>query len=206
MTDENFKPRKNAPVEPRWDELLTGEQLLQMAIRDPLTGLLNRRAFDEELRWIWKQGKDKPFPVGLLVVDIDHFKAVNDCYGHPCGDQVLRGVVELAQEGLVPGDIIGRLGGDEFMVLLDRSNLESCLSVALRFCRSIRQLECYCSGQRVQPSVSVGLAWCAAGTSFAEAYERADQALYAAKRGGRGRVEVAPVHVHGCCEEPSVLR
>ena len=71
MTDENFKQRKNEPVELRWHELLTGEQLLQLAIRDPLTGLLNRRAFDEELHWIWKQGKDKPFPVGLLVVDID---------------------------------------------------------------------------------------------------------------------------------------
>ncbi len=171
------------------------------ADHDALTGVYNKGAI---VRLVGEALGDGP--AGVVLFDIDHFKAVNDSYGHPCGDQVLRGVVELAQEGLVPGDIIGRLGGDEFMVLLDRSNLESCLSVALRFCRSIRQLECYCSGQRVQPSVSVGLAWCAAGTSFAEAYERADQALYAAKRGGRGRVEAAPAHVHGCSEEPSVSR
>ena len=97
MTDENFKQRKNAPVEPRWHELLTGEQLLEMAIRDPLTGLLNRRAFDEELRWMWRHGKDKPFPVGLLVIDIDHFKAVNDSYGHVVGDQVLKECAALAR-------------------------------------------------------------------------------------------------------------
>ena len=108
MTDENRKPRKGEPFEPRWHELLTGEQLLQMAIRDPLTGLLNRRAFDEELHWIWKQGKDKPFPVGLLVVDIDHFKAVNDSYGHVVGDQVLKECAALARASVRESDVVCR--------------------------------------------------------------------------------------------------
>jgi len=156
------------------------------AEHDALTGVYNKGAI---VRIVGETLADGP--AGILLFDIDRFKAVNDTYGHPCGDQVLRRVVELAQESLVPGDAIGRLGGDEFMVLLDRSNLDSCLTVAIRFCHGTALLECYCAGQAVHPSVSVGLAWCSGGSSFAEAYERADQALYTAKRGGRGRVEVA---------------
>ena len=119
MTESSLKPRKNVPIEPKWHDLLSNGELLQMAIRDPLTGLLNRRAFDEELRWIWKQAKDHPFSIGLLVVDIDHFKAVNDSYGHVVGDQVLKECAALAQASVRESDVVCRYyGGDELVVIL----------------------------------------------------------------------------------------
>ena len=95
------------------------ERLRQLALRDPLTGLLNRRGFDEELLRIWELSQRHSFPIGLLIIDIDHFKSVNDSYGHVVGDQVLKECVRLVQASVRETDIVCRYyGGDELVVCL----------------------------------------------------------------------------------------
>ena len=191
MTDENFKPRKIAPVEPRWHELLTGEQLLQMAIRDPLTGLLNRRAFDEELHWIWKQGKDKPFPVGLLVVDIDHFKAVNDSYGHVVGDQVLKECAALARASVRESDVVCRYyGGDELVVILPWADEAETRRIAERMLELFRGAVVCADTCDLRVTISIGASTMLAGPGHsAETFLiQADRALYRAKQTGRNKL------------------
>ena len=191
MTDENFKQRKNAPVEPRWHELLTGEQLLEMAIRDPLTGLLNRRAFDEELRWMWRQGKDKPFPVGLLVIDIDHFKAVNDSYGHVVGDQVLKECAALARASVRESDVVCRYyGGDELVVILPWADESETRRIAERMLEMFRGAV-LCEGTyELRVTISIGASTMLAGPGHsAETFLiQADRALYRAKQTGRNKL------------------
>ena len=191
MTDENFKQRKNAPVEPRWHELLTGEQLLEMAIRDPLTGLLNRRAFDEELRWMWRQGKDKPFPVGLLVIDIDHFKAVNDSYGHVVGDQVLKECAALARASVRESDVVCRYyGGDELVVILPWADESETRRIAERMLEMFRGAVVCADTYDLRVTISIGASTMLAGPGHsAETFLiQADRALYRAKQTGRNKL------------------
>ena len=202
MTDENRKPRKGEPFEPRWHELLTGEQLLQMAIRDPLTGLLNRRAFDEELHWIWKQGKDKPFPVGLLVVDIDHFKAVNDSYGHVVGDQVLKECAALARASVRESDVVCRYyGGDELVVILPWADESETRRIAERMLEMFRGAIVCADTYDLRVTISIGASTMLAGPGHsAETFLiQADRALYRAKQTGRNKLcfaDEVPALVH----------
>ena len=137
--------------------MLTGDELLQMAIRDPLTGLLNRRAFDEELRWIWNQGKEKPFPIGLLVVDIDHFKAVNDSYGHVVGDRVLKECAALAKASVRDSDIVCRYyGGDELVVILPWADEAETRRIAERMLEMFRGAVLCADTYELRATISIG--------------------------------------------------
>ena len=200
MPEPNLIPRKNDPIEPKWHDLLTNGELLQMAIRDPLTGLLNRRAFDEELRWIWKQAKDQPFSIGLLVVDIDHFKAVNDSYGHVVGDQVLKECAALAQASVRESDVVCRYyGGDELVVILPWADEAETRRVANRMIEAFRGAVLCKDTYELRATISVGGSTVLAGPgpSAETILIQADRALYRAKQTGRNKLcfadEVPPL-------------
>ena len=186
MLDEEVNHRKSAAAVPPWAELLASEELLQMAIRDPLTGLLNRRAFDEALRWFWRQGREQPLPVGLLILDIDHFKAINDTHGHPAGDDVLVQVAATLRATSAGHGLLARHGGEEFAWLLPEVDLAQ----ATLQCEYAREAVAFAS-QALPVTISIGVSAHRPWDTVGEWLQRADAALYAAKRGGRDRVQAA---------------
>ncbi len=149
--------------------------LASLATHDPLTGLLNRRGFED----LAQAGRT------LLVLDADDFKVVNDTWGHAVGDDVLRQLARTVQDGLPPGSLLARWGGEEF-VLLVPGDLEcgAALGETLRAAVAAAPL----AGQRV--TVSLGGTYWAVGEPFRDAFVRADRALYQAKRSGKNRVDV----------------
>ena len=160
------------------------ERLLTEARTDPLTGLLNRRALDERLAAELARQARAGGEVSLLLLDIDHFKLVNDERGHAHGDVVLRGVADAIRDVARTGDVMGRIGGDEFALLVADADAEGAAIVAERLVERIRP---------VGVTVSVGAATAAGGEDWTVAglLRAADQALYAAKRDGRDRAATA---------------
>ncbi len=169
----------------------TGEEIRRLLTTDQLTGVSNRaRFFDlgeaECARWArFRQ------PLSALMIDIDHFKRINDTYGHAAGDEVLRQVAGILQIGLRPIDAIGRLGGEEFAVLLPSVDLQGAELVADRLRRSVEALIPTIDDTAVPVTVSIGCATVGDEVSQLDALLKfADLALYAAKQGGRNRVVV----------------
>lgn len=158
---------------------------------DPLTSLLNRRGFDTALKAMMERSVQDQSELSLLMVDIDHFKRVNDSYGHLFGDQVIRGVAQ-AIKSLVKGrDIGARFGGEEFTVLLPNTGLEGAKVVAgnIRALVERSKIRRNNSNEAIgNLTVSVGVATWQSGESGESLVDRADRALYEAKRGGRNRV------------------
>lgn len=163
-----------------------------LAITDGLTGLANRRQFDQCLSTEWRRCMRNHLPLSLLLIDADLFKSYNDTYGHLRGDSCLRQIAEAAQDVVArPGDLVARFGGEEFAVLLPCTGNDGAQHVAEEICAAMRTKELPHTGV---PSgivtVSVGCATLAPqlGQSSANLIELADEALYCAKRGGRNRV------------------
>ena len=164
------------------------------AATDGLTGLMNRRAFDGALRRHAGAAMNSGAPLCLLMVDIDHFKKVNDTWGHPIGDQVLRLVAGMLKAALRPDDVVARYGGEEFAAILPATAPEDARVAAERLRRACegKQVVIRTSGKTIGGvTLSVGGACYEPGESLANWIERADGALYAAKQGGRNRVELA---------------
>ncbi|NEM04812.1 histidine kinase N-terminal 7TM domain-containing diguanylate cyclase [Geodermatophilus normandii] len=165
--------------------------LAEEAVRDPLTGLHNRRyldrALDADLAHRPRSGQ-----LSLLVVDIDHFKTVNDRFGHAAGDRVLTSVAGTLSAAVRGGDTAARLGGEEFVVVLPGAGREQALVRAEQVRREVAAAQHLLDGEPVAVTVSVGVAVCPAdGTSAAALLEAADRALYTAKATGRDRVVAA---------------
>ncbi|MFC0170289.1 GGDEF domain-containing protein [Pseudoduganella danionis] len=158
------------------------QQLEYRATHDTLTGALNRGAIIECATRALAQGD-----LALIVLDIDHFKWVNDDFGHPAGDMVIQTVVACLQQLLGPEASIGRVGGEEFSVVWPTSELAEALSVAKRICDAIAD-QVFAAPINRQITASVGVSWAACGGSFETIYSHADEALYAAKRAGRNCV------------------
>jgi two-component system cell cycle response regulator len=159
---------------------------------DALTGLWNREYFEKRIAdEIASAGRYRR-RFGLLLVDVDHFKQVNDTYGHPCGDRVLASVAEALQSALRAGDAACRYGGEEFALLLAESGRAEAAVVALRVRERVAALQLHGGGVPFKCTVSLGVA-CSDDFSFpatltrAAIVEAADRALYAAKHGGRDR-------------------
>jgi diguanylate cyclase (GGDEF)-like protein len=160
------------------------EQVRRLAGSDGLTGLPNRRHFEESLeRELGRAGRTGQ-PVNLLILDIDHFKKINDTYGHQTGDAVLRAVSRRLSETIRVGDVVARYGGEEFAIIMPNGDTEDALVLAERIMRAVEQID-------IPVTVSVGIATyirhAADGSSLVEA---ADQALYESKRGGRNRATI----------------
>ena len=159
---------------------------------DALTRLANRKALDAHLGRIGDLASVLHTRATLLMVDLDHFKAVNDVHGHPTGDEVLRGVADaLSRTFLRKGDFVARYGGEEFVVILNDTALASAGMLAERFRVALRAVVFEKKGQRFGITVSIGVAELAVGESPEAWLERADRALYEAKRAGRDRIVAA---------------
>lgn len=168
--------------------LIAENRLLKQATLDGLTGLNNRAHFHtlagHTLARIQRTGE----PVALMLCDIDHFKQVNDRYGHAMGDRVLVAVAGVLTRKLRESDVIARWGGEEFLALMPASPLASAMEVAERIRVAMEQIEMDCQGQPVPLSMSFGVAHVAHADDLQAAIARADQALYQSKNGGRNRV------------------
>ena len=167
------------------------DALVNLSSRDPLTGLANRRAFDvaiaREIDRVTRSGE----PALLLVLDIDHFKKVNDQYGHAAGDQVLRAVASALVETVRPMDLVARVGGEEFCIILPNCPSAFGLTVAERVrARVARDPVISPSGQRIEVTASLGGAYAPQWVRSTPTvwYQRADTQLYRAKASGRNRV------------------
>ena len=172
-----------------------GEELevaRQESSLDGLTRLYNRRAFDERCAQILAMARLFNEPSTLLLVDVDHFKQVNDLHGHPAGDAVLRGVADWISRSFVSrGDFVARYGGEEFAVLLWGAGVQRGKQSAERLVESIRTRTFEHEGKRLEVRVSVGVAQLQQQDSAAQWLERADRALYQAKSAGRDQTAVA---------------
>lgn len=170
--------------------LLLGQRREQRFRRDAeidsLTGASNRRAFLRKAERLFARSHEGGEPIALLALDLDHFKRVNDVYGHPFGDEVLRVFSKSVQDGLRPGDLFGRIGGEEFVVLLPGCNEKVAGPIAQRIARSFSQVAETVNDTRVQATVSIGIAVGPAPT-LAQLMSDADRALYQAKAQGRNR-------------------
>ncbi|MFF0378043.1 GGDEF domain-containing protein [Actinoplanes missouriensis] len=162
------------------------------AITDGLTGLRSRRYFEESLGNESARAERYHLPLSMLLLDIDHFKNVNDTYGHNGGDRVLVEVTHRLRELVRPGDVVARYGGEEFAVLLPATGPEQAREIAERIRRGVGAAPIAVSDSRlVRVTVSVGVAGMPAVATTAELVLTADRALYAAKNAGRNRVTSA---------------
>lgn len=168
------------------------ESLTKEAATDGLTGLSNRKAFLEQLA-VDLARLDGRHPCGVVMLDIDHFKKINDTYGHPFGDVVLRGVASVLGKGIRKGDTAGRYGGEEFILYLNMVDTEKAREGAERFRRKIRQIRFSHEGKEIAVTASFGVA-CAPhhGAGVDDLLKHADEALYLSKQRGRDRVTVYP--------------
>jgi diguanylate cyclase (GGDEF)-like protein len=170
------------------------EQLTHLSTTDALTGVGNRRLFDHMLKTEWQRAARRGESIGLLMIDIDHFKEYNDHYGHPAGDTCLRQVARMVGESVRRGgELVARYGGEEFVLLLPGADLEASRQVAER-CRQLivdAKIEHRASATSAWLTVSIGVAGQTASASVdcGTLVEIADAALYRAKRCGRGRIE-----------------
>jgi diguanylate cyclase (GGDEF)-like protein len=169
------------------------EKHKDLAIRDGLTGLLNRRAFQELLRSTTaRHDRQKDGSFGLILLDIDHFKKLNDTHGHPAGDEALRQVARALHEHARAGDEVARYGGEEFAVVLPAADARSAHEIAERLRREIERTTLRFAGGSIRLTASFGVAvWPGDGRAPEALLAAADKALYAAKQGGRNRVAVA---------------
>lgn len=164
------------------------ESLEHAALTDSLTGAQNRRFFDDALREYLTEFARINRPVGLMVLDLDHFKQVNDTHGHDIGDQVLRQVARCLKELTRYHDVVARLGGEEFAIIAPNMNHDRLIKLAERIRKTISTLAIDTGNVRLRITTSVGLAVWDGKEAADELYRRADKMLYQAKRLGRNRV------------------
>lgn len=170
--------------------------LREQALRDPLTGLFNRRYLDQTLPGVLAHMMALHRDVAVLMVDADHFKSINDTYGHKCGDNVLTELGAYLSHHFRSGDIVCRYGGEEFFILLPGASLETAYQKAQVMCAEIREMIIQTMGHSLRVSVSVGVALCPMhGEDPESVVHAADAALYMAKSLGRDQVCVAQLPV-----------
>ncbi|WP_303699471.1 GGDEF domain-containing protein [Pseudomonas aeruginosa] len=168
------------------------DKLLRLATTDGLTGALNRRAFgvcaDHELRRALRHS----YPLSLALLDLDHFKHINDQYGHPIGDQVLRQFGQLCRRQMRSTDLFARVGGEEFILLMPDTPLAAAVQFLDRLRQDLQDHVFAGLAEELQVTVSVGISCCTPDSDLESLQKAADEALYRAKDNGRNRVETQP--------------
>jgi len=165
-------------------------QFEQAALSDPLTGFRNRRWLDQTLPRIVQRHLHAAEPLCLAMMDIDHFKNVNDSFGHAAGDDVLLQVGRIVRANLRPSDFAARIGGEEFALVLPDTSMQGAISAAERLREAIAGAAFKHHGRKLpQVTVSLGLVELERGVTPGQLLARADVALYAAKQSGRNRTE-----------------
>ncbi len=171
------------------DLALAHERISRMATTDGLTGLPNHRTFQQAFKTMIQRARRQQTPLTLVLCDVDHFKGVNDTYGHPFGDVVLKAVAQVLAQNVRDIDLAARYGGEEFALLIEGSNGKAGARIAERARKAVEALSLDFEGTSVSVSMSFGLAVFAEhGEEIPALIQRADEALYQAKRQGRNRV------------------
>jgi len=166
--------------------------------KDPMTGLANRRELMAALEREMKRAERVKKPLSILLIDIDHFKRINDTYGHPFGDEVIKGIARIMKNVVRPYDIVARYGGEEFAILLVETDTRRAGSVAERIRTSVKNKLFEYKGERVPVTVSIGCSTFPEDGKIAEELlDMADRALYLSKREGRDRVSFVDDLVKG---------
>lgn len=172
------------------EEAVNRLRLQALSSTDNLTGLLNRKSLEEKLIHECKRFKRHQVPASLVMLDIDHFKRINDSLGHPAGDDVIRATADILRAGIRDVDAAGRYGGEEFVVVLEGTDAEGAAVLAERLRRKI-EATIVTHGEDIRFTISLGVAELSATVaSPAEWLEAADQGLYLAKESGRNQVQV----------------
>ncbi len=162
------------------------QKLERLATTDPLTGLANRRQFFHQAGDFFDRARRLPYELSILMLDLDHFKEVNDNYGHATGDATLCEVARRLRDNVRPTDILGRYGGEEFTIILPRTNLADARLIAGRLCEIVANKPITVGDSEISVTISMGVAGIdETVSSLDELLTRADQALYAAKAAGR---------------------
>ena len=169
-------------------ELEYMQHILSLASVDSLTGLYNKRHFDEVFGKEVARSEQTRTPCSLIVLDIDHFKRINDTFGHPAGDAVLKHVAHVVKSQIRPGDTVCRVGGEEFALVLPQTPHSLALQAAEVIRSAVERSVCDVLGTPIPATLSLGVAELAMGEIPEQLYQRADERLYAAKHNGRNRV------------------
>jgi diguanylate cyclase len=168
------------------------------ALTDPLTGLRNRRGFEQAVAQLTSGSSDGLAGAAFLLADVDHFKRVNDTYGHLFGDQVLRACGQVFTSAVKGRDVVGRFGGEEFLILLPDTPVKGALALAEQIRGAFSKVRIRRTGREetIEPvTISIGVAVPAPGEAMEQVVERADKALYQAKSDGRNCVRLAPAAI-----------
>ena len=166
------------------------EESFDLSTKDGLTGVFNRRYFDIHVRQMVDKSKETKKPVCIMMFDVDHFKQVNDTYGHLAGDAVLKTLASVLKSSFRVTDLIARYGGEEFIVLLNNIDLQNSLQVAEKTRSLIETTEFAIPAQvgSIHKTISIGVAEYHQGDTVEEFISKADKALYEAKETGRNKV------------------
>lgn len=174
--------------------LFMQKKLRKQAETDSLTGLANRRSFFSSLQKEISRHQRHQHPLSMLLIDIDHFKKVNDSFGHIAGDHVLQELAITLEDSVREHDLVARTGGEEFCALLPETKRDEAADMAERIRQSVKSvhMECkICNAPMIKITVSIGVAEIASGEDVDKFYNRVDMALYCAKNAGRNCVKVA---------------
>lgn len=165
------------------------KKLARMATQDPLTGLHNRRYFNDSLEQEIHRARRYGHPLALVILDIDHFKRINDNFGHPMGDRVLKAVADHLMAAVRETDVVSRIGGEEFCLILPESSKDSALTFLERIRAELAEIKFSSDGSEFSVTSSFGVAFLGANTPDKDTLmAHADLALYQAKQGGRNRI------------------
>lgn len=165
------------------------QEALQAALKDPLTGVGNRTALEQVMSHELSLAQRHNTPCSMMIIDIDHFKQVNDTYGHDAGDQVLKAVAQQLQDCIRGSDMLFRFGGEEFCVILSNTDMQGAVHLADRTRQAVSDMTCQCDDQMIKVTISIGISMASSGDCKADLFARADKALYFAKDSGRNQVQ-----------------
>jgi len=175
-------------------QLIIREELSRLARTDPLTGLANRRFVVEQAEHEIRKAKRSQMPISFLLVDLDHFKAVNDKYGHAVGDRVLKETAKIFQRLCRESDVVSRFGGEEFLLVLPNTPLDGALADAERIRRAVERNSHWSGNQQFSITASFGVSeWLFCEENSEPALQRADDALYKVKNTGRNSIMSQPL-------------